>query len=58
MNRFIYWELVQFIMSILTALLLPIATIAFTRQVQDYLHKIRQDILHHYYNQEDRKSVV
>ena len=33
LNRFIYWELVQFIMSILTALLLPIATIAFTRQV-------------------------
>lgn len=57
LNRFIYWELVQFIMSILTALLLPIATIAFTRQVQDYLHKIRQDILHHYYNQNNDEKV-
>ncbi|MFJ6934017.1 MAG: ABC transporter transmembrane domain-containing protein [Lactobacillus gallinarum] len=57
LNRFIYWELVQFIMSILTALLLPIATIAFTRQVQDYLHKIRQDILHHYYNQDNDEKV-
>ena len=44
-------------MSILTALLLPIATIAFTRQVQDYLYKIRQDILHHYYNQDNDEKV-
>ncbi len=44
-------------MEIGTAVLLPIATIAFTRQTQDYVHKIREEIIEHYYaSSEDEKT--
>src|SRR5699024_12034650 len=44
-------------MEIGTAVLLPIATIAFTRQTQDYVHRIREEIIEHYYaSSEDEKT--
>lgn len=55
LNTFIYWQVIQAILEIITALLLPIATVVFTRQTQDYLHQIRQDIMHHYYGNGDAK---
>ena len=55
LNMFIYWQVIQAVLEIITALLLPIATVVFTRQTQDYLHMIRQDIMHHYYGSGDAK---
>ncbi len=54
-NSYFYWQIIQAVMELATALLLPIATILFTRQTQNYLHKIRKDIVHHYYVQGDEK---
>lgn len=54
-NSFAFWEITSAGMEIITTLLLPIATVAFTRQIQDYLHKIRIDIIHHYYMGEAEK---
>lgn len=55
LNTFIYWQAIQAGLEIITALLLPIATVVFTRQTQDYLHQIRQDIMHYYYGSGDAK---
>ena len=55
LNAYIYWQVIQAILEVVTALLLPIATVVFTRQTQDYLHQIRQDIMHHYYGEGDAK---
>ncbi len=50
LNGYIYWTFIQAGMEIGAAILLPIATIAFTKQTQSYLHHIREDIMQHYYN--------
>lgn len=55
MNSFIYWVLITGGLGLLTAVLLPIASIVFTRQIQDYLHHIRNDIVHHYYDGQGEK---
>lgn len=55
LNSFIFWEIITMVTELATALLLPLATVAFTRQIQDYLHQIRKDIMHHYYNGDDEK---
>ena len=55
LNAYIYWQVIQAILEVVTALLLPIATVIFTKQTQDYLHQIRQDIMHHYYGEGDAK---
>lgn len=55
LNSFIFWEILTTATELATALLLPIATVAFTRQIQDYLHEIRKDIMHYYYNGDDEK---
>ena len=49
LNGYLFWTFVQAGMEIGTAVLLPIATIAFTRQTQDYVHKIREEIIEYYY---------
>ena len=54
-NGYIYWTFVQAAMEIGAAVLLPVATIALTRQSQNYLHQIRSDIAKHYYNSNDEK---
>lgn len=54
-NQYVFWQLIQFGMGLATAVLLPIVTILFTRQTQNYLHKIRQDLMHHYYEQGSEK---
>ncbi|OYS21912.1 glutathione/cysteine ABC transporter ATP-binding protein [Lactobacillus taiwanensis] len=50
LNGYIYWTFIQAGMEIGAAILLPIATIAFTKQTQSYLHHIREEIMQHYYN--------
>ena len=40
LNTFIYWQVIQAVLEIIAALLLPIATVVFTRQTQDYLQEI------------------
>ena len=55
LNSFIFWEILTTATELATALLLPIATVAFTRQIQDYLHEIRKNIMHYYYNGDDEK---
>lgn len=55
LNSFIFWEIITMVTELATALLLPLATVAFTHQIQDYLHQIRKDIMHHYYNGDDEK---
>lgn len=55
LNVYIYWQVIEAVLEVITALLLPIATVVFTRQTQDYLHHIRQDIMHHYYSEGDNK---
>lgn len=57
LDKFIYWEVILFILAVLTVLLLPIATVVFTRQTQDYLHKIRREITHHYYDEKNDEKV-
>ena len=57
LNGYLFWTFIQAGMEIGTAVLLPIATIAFTRQTQDYVHKIREEIIEHYYaSSEDEKT--
>lgn len=56
-NGYIYWTFVQAAMEIGAAVLLPIATIALTRQSQNYLHQIRSDIMKHYYNSGNDEKV-
>ena len=56
-NGYIYWTFVQAAMEIGAAVLLPIATIALTRQSQNYLHQIRSDIMKHYYNSSNDEKV-
>ena len=56
LDTYIYWQFIQAGLEIITALLLPIATVAFTRQTQDYLHMIRKDIMHHYYGEGDAQA--
>lgn len=55
LNTYLFWQIVEAVMEVLAALLLPVATVVFTRQTQNYLHKIRQDIVQHYYVQGDEK---
>lgn len=55
LNTYIYWQVIQAVLEILTGLLLPIATVVFTRQTQAYLHHIRQEIMYHYYDEGDAK---
>ena len=54
-NGFVFWQLITTILAILAVVLLPIATISFTRQTQNYIHEIRNEIMHHYYNGSDKK---
>ena len=57
LNGYLFWTFIQAGMEIGTAVLLPIATIAFTRQTQDYVHRIREEIIEHYYaSSEDEKT--
>lgn len=44
-------------MEIGAAILLPIATITFTRQSQNYLHQIREDITKHYYDSSNDEKI-
>lgn len=55
LNVYITWQVIEAILEVITVLLLPIATVVFTRQTQDYLHQIRQDIMHHYYDEDGNK---
>lgn len=55
LNGFIFWELIIVITNVLAAVILPIATVAFSRQTQNYVHTIRSEIMHHFYNEEDNK---
>ncbi len=57
LNGYIYWTFIQAGMEIGAAILLPIATIAFTKQTQSYLHHIREDIMQHYYNTSNDEKV-
>ena len=57
LNGYIYWTFIQAGMEIGAAILLPIATIAFTKQTQSYLHHIREDIMQHYYNSGNDEKV-
>lgn len=56
-NGYVYWTFVQAAMEIGAAILLPIATITFTRQSQNYLHQIREDITKHYYDSSNDEKV-
>lgn len=55
LNGFIFWQIMITLANLLTVVLLPIATIAFTRQTQNYVHQIRNEIMHHYYNGANKK---
>ena len=39
LNTYIYWQVIQAILEVVTALLLPIATVILTKQTQAYLHR-------------------
>ena len=56
-NTYVYWQIMQFVLALFTSLLLPITTVVFTRQTQNYLHKIRQEIMHHYYDKKSDEKV-
>lgn len=55
MRQFILWIGVSSTLEILTVILLPLASTAFARQIQNYLHQIRKEIMHHYYQKHDSK---
>lgn len=52
---YIFWQAVALGMELASAIILPIATVAFTRQIQNYLHEIRKEIMQHYYESDDEK---
>ena len=49
-DRFVFWLVIDFIVSILTVLTLPLGTFLFNKQVQECLHNIRSQIMRRYYN--------
>lgn len=49
-NGYVYWQILEAVMGLATVIILPIASTLFTRQIQDYLHQIRKDIVRHYYD--------
>lgn len=55
MRQFILWIGVSSALEILTVILLPLASTVFARQIQNYLHQIRKEIMHHYYQKHDGK---
>lgn len=55
MNGYIQWQVIQLVLELVTALLLPFATLTMTKQVQSYIHQIRKEITHHYYAGGDEK---
>lgn len=52
---YVQWQAIQLVLELLVALLLPFATLTMTKQVQNYIHQIRKEILYHYYAGNDEK---
>ena len=56
---YVYWQIILMMIGLISVILLPIASTFFSRQIQDYLHEIRKDIVHHFYNESnDEKTSV
>lgn len=55
LKGFISWQFIELVLKFLTIILLPLVTILFTRQIQNYIHQIREEITEHYYDSEDAK---
>lgn len=55
LRGFISWQFVELALKVFTIILLPIVTILFTRQIQNYIHKIREEITEHYYESGNAK---
>ena len=54
-DGYIFWQVMCAVMELAAAVLLPIATVFFTRQTQNYLHEIRGEIVQSYYKGQDKK---
>ena len=48
-DRFVFWLVVDFVISIFSVLLLPVGTFLFNKQIQECLHNIRAELMRHYY---------
>lgn len=48
-DRFVFWLVVDFVISIFSVLLLPLGTFLFNKQTQECLHNIRAELMRHYY---------
>ena len=48
-DRFVFWLVVDFVISIFSVLLLPLGTFLFNKQIQECLHNIRAELMRHYY---------
>ncbi|BDR60992.1 ATP-binding cassette domain-containing protein [Lactobacillus xylocopicola] len=50
-SRFVFWLLIMAAGGLLAVLLHALATYLYSKQVQDYFHQVRRQIMHHYYAQ-------
>ncbi|RMC39935.1 ABC transporter ATP-binding protein [Lactobacillus sp. ESL0236] len=52
---FLYWCSVEILVAIVSSLFLTISTYLFNKQIQQYVHVLRDRIIHHYYHNSDRE---
>ncbi|MDF7638333.1 ABC transporter ATP-binding protein [Lactobacillus sp. ESL0791] len=48
-SSFLFWMVIQVIAGILSTAFYSLAVYSSSRQVQDYLHQVRDELMHHYY---------
>lgn len=49
LTSYVKWQTIQVGLELIVALMLPFATWMMTKQIQNYLHQIRKEIIQHYY---------
>ncbi|MCX8737302.1 ATP-binding cassette domain-containing protein [Lactobacillus sp. B4026] len=55
LSNFIYWCIAEILIAIVSSLFLAYGTYLFNKQTQQYIHVIRDKIIHHYYQNNNAK---
>ncbi|MDF7683543.1 ABC transporter ATP-binding protein [Lactobacillus sp. ESL0679] len=58
-SNFLFWIITQAVTKFMATALLAVATYKFNQQMQEYIHRVRDEILRHYYaNGQDKISKI
>lgn len=55
LSNFIYWCIAEILIAMVSSLLLAYGTYLFNKQIQQYIHAIRDKIIHHHYQNNNTK---